>query len=97
MENGQLNIRPTLTVDTIGDYNLRNDRITLNPCTNDQWNGCERQATNGTIINPVRSARLRTINTFSFKYGRVEVVAKMPSGDWLWPGFRSKMKYFYYD
>lgn len=32
------------------------------------------------------SARIRTVNTFSFKYGRVEVRAKMPIGDWLWPG-----------
>ena len=31
------------------------------------------------------SARLRTVNSFSFRYGRVEVRAKIPSGDWLWP------------
>jgi beta-glucanase (GH16 family) len=32
------------------------------------------------------AARIRTVNSFSFKYGRVEVNAKMPTGDWLWPG-----------
>lgn len=31
------------------------------------------------------SARLSTINSHSIKYGRVEVVAKLPRGDWLWP------------
>jgi beta-glucanase (GH16 family) len=31
------------------------------------------------------SAKLTTINSFSFKYGRVEVRAKLPRGDWLWP------------
>ena len=36
-------------------------------------------------MNPVQSARLRTAETFAFKYGRVEVSAKMPKGDWLWP------------
>lgn len=25
------------------------------------------------------------MNSFSFKYGRVEVKAKLPAGDWLWP------------
>lgn len=60
-------------------------KVSLDPCTNPEWDGCERQATPERIINPVRSARLRTINNFSFRYGRVEVVAKTPTGDWLWP------------
>lgn len=36
-------------------------------------------------MNPVRSSRLRTAESFAFKYGKVEVAAKMPAGDWLWP------------
>lgn len=55
-------------------------------CTNDQWFGCERTGTKTHIINPIRSARLRTADSFSFKYGRMEVIAKLPTGDWLWPG-----------
>lgn len=42
-------------------------------------------STLGTIINPVRSARLSTRGKKTIKYGRVEVVAKMPKGDWIWP------------
>ncbi|TFK20537.1 concanavalin A-like lectin/glucanase [Coprinopsis marcescibilis] len=42
-------------------------------------------ATSGAIINPVQSARLTTINSASIRYGRVEIRAKMPKGDWLWP------------
>jgi len=38
------------------------------------------------IINPIQSARIRTINSFSFVYGTVEIRAKMPRGDWIWPG-----------
>jgi len=38
------------------------------------------------IINPIQSARMRTINSFSFTYGTVEIRAKMPRGDWIWPG-----------
>jgi hypothetical protein len=37
------------------------------------------------IINPIRSARLTTQGSKSIRYGRVEVVAKVPKGDWLWP------------
>lgn len=38
------------------------------------------------IINPIQSARMVTSDSFSFTYGIVEVSAKMPKGDWLWPG-----------
>lgn len=38
------------------------------------------------LINPIRSAKIRTHDSFSFKYGKVEVSAKMPAGDWLLPG-----------
>lgn len=55
-------------------------------CTNSNWNGCEHQATKENIMKPVRSARVHTLNTFAFKYGILEITAKMPAGDWLWPG-----------
>ncbi|KAF9448411.1 glycoside hydrolase family 16 protein [Macrolepiota fuliginosa MF-IS2] len=41
-------------------------------------------ATSGQIINPVQSARISTKKTASIKYGRVEVVAKIPKGS-FWP------------
>lgn len=37
-------------------------------------------ATLGTVINPVQSARLTTRNSASIRYGRVEIRAKMPNG-----------------
>lgn len=55
-------------------------------CTNAQFYGCERTGTAYNILNPIKSARIRTVHSFSFQYGKVEVRAKMPSGDWLWPG-----------
>lgn len=39
----------------------------------------------GNIINPIQSAKITTVSSFSIKYGRVEVRAKLPQGDWLWP------------
>ena len=41
--------------------------------------------TTGTIINPVRSARRDTKGKHTLKYGKIEVVAKLLAGDWLWP------------
>lgn len=41
--------------------------------------------TSDQIINPVRSARLTTAGKKTIRYGRVEISAKMPAGDWLWP------------
>lgn len=38
------------------------------------------------IINPIQSARIVTQDSFSFTYGVIEIRAKMPKGDWLWPG-----------
>ncbi|KAJ7792299.1 glycoside hydrolase family 16 protein [Mycena olivaceomarginata] len=58
-------------------------------------------STAGTLINPVQSARISTLLSArgspadeaanggkgkgSLRYGKVEVRAKMPKGDWLWP------------
>ncbi|KAF5375890.1 hypothetical protein D9615_008202 [Tricholomella constricta] len=41
--------------------------------------------TAGQIINPVQSARISTRRSASIKFGKVEVRAKIPKGDWLWP------------
>jgi beta-glucanase (GH16 family) len=45
--------------------------------------GCERTAVGGGILNPIRSARI--FSRFFFTYGRVEVRAMLPVGNWLWP------------
>jgi beta-glucanase (GH16 family) len=91
--NNGLHIIPTLTVDTtsitanqiLNGYTL--NLTTDGTCTSPALIQCARYSniTNGTVINPVRSARLTTAGKVSIKYGRVEVVAKMPVGDWLWP------------
>ncbi|KIK46821.1 glycoside hydrolase family 16 protein [Suillus luteus UH-Slu-Lm8-n1] len=47
--------------------------------------GAVSNSTTGTIINPIQSARITTRNKASIRYGRVEVRAKVPRGDWLWP------------
>ncbi|XP_055641211.1 beta-1,3-glucan-binding protein-like [Toxorhynchites rutilus septentrionalis] len=91
VEDGKLFIRPTLTADEFGEGFLTSGTINLNgnrpieQCTNGAFYGCERQGTETHILNPVKSARVRTLPSFNFKYGRAEVRAKLPTGDWLWP------------
>lgn len=85
MRDGKLHIKPTLTADKIGADQVEQGFVRLNGCTDEKSENCERQAGGDIIINPIRSARLNTKSSFSFKYGRVEVVAKTPQGDWLWP------------
>lgn len=87
IQDGQLHIKPTLQ-----DPNLVNHNNVLNLfngglCTSTKWSDCvaTTNTTNGTIINPVKSGRINTKKGASIKYGRVEVTAQMPAGDWLWP------------
>ncbi|KAH7390819.1 concanavalin A-like lectin/glucanase domain-containing protein [Phaeosphaeria sp. MPI-PUGE-AT-0046c] len=91
-----LHIVPTLTSETTGitDEQILND-YTLNitssggdgTCTSKDYKACgvKSNSTTGSIIPPVRSARLTTKGKKSIKYGRIEIVAKMATGDWLWP------------
>ncbi len=39
------------------------------------------------------SGKLTTVNSFAFTYGRVEVKAKLPKGDWLWPAIWALPRY----
>lgn len=53
---------------------------------------CKREASGADILPPVATGKITTKNKFSFKFGRVEVKAKMPAGSWLIPGaFRTSL------
>jgi beta-glucanase (GH16 family) len=91
-EDGILYLQPTLTSDTIGEDQLRTGSMNLwggapaDTCTSNAFYGCERSAMgSGNVLNPLTSARIRTVNSFNFKYGRVQISAKLPKGDWIWP------------
>ena len=93
VDNMGLHIVPTLTTNSTKITPAQiNDGYVLNlttagTCTSKSINDCSIRSnkTSGSIINPVRSARLNTKGKKTITYGRVEVVAKMPKGDWLWP------------
>lgn len=86
VQDGILTIKPTLQdpllIETDNVLDLRH-----HGCTGTGWRNCVAgtNTTNGTIVNPVKSGRINTRLGASIKYGRVEVVAKIPEGDWLWP------------
>ena len=87
-----LYLQPTLTAEDIGEDTVRNGSMNLwggtpaGVCTSNAWYGCERSAGgSGNVLNPIQSARIRSAQKFSMKYGKVEVKAQLPRGDWIWP------------
>lgn len=94
VKDGALYIKPTLTADRIGASAVSGAVPTTldvwgsqpaDVCTSNAFYGCSRASGGTNVINPIQSARIRTAGTFSFKYGRMEVEARMPRGDWIWP------------
>ncbi|KAF9292601.1 hypothetical protein BGZ68_000005 [Mortierella alpina] len=93
VRDGIFYIRPTLTEVRIGTDLLREggvlDMWGMDPgtaCTGNYNYGCFRVAgAGGNYLNPVQSGLVRSVNSFKFRYGKVQVRARMPKGKWLWP------------
>ncbi|KAI0033592.1 glycoside hydrolase family 16 protein [Vararia minispora EC-137] len=88
IKNNQLYILPTLTSDIIGRQAVFDGyTYNLTDCTNANLTACGAVSnlTAQSVINPAMSARLTTRGKKNIQYGRVEVTAKLPRGDWLWP------------
>ncbi|KAJ9076332.1 3-glucan binding protein [Entomophthora muscae] len=94
VEDNVLYIKPMLTMDYLGmdvEKFLKEGGLNLwgntpgMQCTANGFYGCERSTQGDNIVNPIMSAQLRTVNSFNFRYGRVEIEAKLPRGDWIWP------------
>ncbi|KAI0646076.1 concanavalin A-like lectin/glucanase [Trametes meyenii] len=88
VQDGELYIMPTLTSDKIGrDAILDGGSYDLgDACTTSNKTACSVKSGNDfNTIQPVQSARLSTVKSTSIAYGKVEVRAKLPRGDWLWP------------
>lgn len=88
VEDGILYLVPTLTSDEIGKEAVF-DAYAYNTtgCTNANLTHCGAvsNSTLKAVINPVQSARITTKFSHSIRYGRVEIRARLPRGDWLWP------------
>lgn len=89
VEDGRLIIRATLQDDSLITKDSKIDLLKDGTCTSDQPSRCiavtNTTVGNATIVPPAKSARINTRPGAKIKYGRVEVTARMPVGDWLWP------------
>lgn len=90
VSNGELHIVPNLLSEVPGfnETVVRTGKLSLEAeCTAivDLSKECTRTAQFFQILPPVVSARINTKDFFTFRYGRVEVRAKLPKGDWLFP------------
>ncbi|XP_037087444.1 beta-1,3-glucan-binding protein-like [Pollicipes pollicipes] len=98
VRDGILFVKPTLTAERFSNDYLYSGVLDMNgdnpfdQCTSPLNFGCSRQGSQADILNPIMSASLRTALSFTFTYGRVEVRAKMPAGDWIWPAIWMKPK-----
>lgn len=87
VQNGKLIIKPTLQDATLIDSNNVINLTSDGTCTSDVLTNCVSitNLSSNAIIQPVKSGRINTKVGGTIKYGRVQVTAKMPVGDWLWP------------
>lgn len=86
VSDGVLHIAPTLVSETRDEDFITHGKLDLPRCTGIAGSvECSKQAQGWDILPPVFSARVRTRQHFSFCYGQVEVRAKLPAGDWLFP------------
>lgn len=87
VRDGVLVIKPTLQDAKLMTTNNVINLTADGTCTSDVPSNCvaATNTTNGTVVNPVKSGRINTKAAFSMKFGRLEVQAKLPAGDWLWP------------
>jgi len=88
VRNGVLFLRPTLTSDRLGTSAVQNG-YTLNlwaeGCTTNDNGGCTRTSGNGQVLPPVQSARINTAGKFDCLHCHVQISARLPRGDWIWP------------
>lgn len=83
-----LHIQPSLTNDRFGtNFVDSGEGLDLGTnCTGTPGTlHCEQKPLGFVILPPVLSARMNTKDAFSFAYGIIEVRAKLPKGDWIYP------------
>ncbi|XP_049874295.1 beta-1,3-glucan-binding protein-like [Pectinophora gossypiella] len=85
LEDGNLVISPVLLETQYGEGFIHDQLDLTNTCTGQIGTECKRQASGAQILPPVITGKLTTRNKFAFKFGRIEVRAKMPAGSWLLP------------
>ncbi|KAM7358751.1 gram-negative bacteria binding protein 3 [Cochliomyia hominivorax] len=86
VRNGKVTIRPKPTNKHYSEIILRKTFSLGSTCTGKvDSEECVFHPKTQNKINPLITARIKMKDKFSFKYGRVEVKAKMPGAMWVFP------------
>ncbi|XP_034477241.1 gram-negative bacteria-binding protein 1-like [Drosophila innubila] len=88
VRDGQLIIEPQLWSSYRPDLDITNAKLDLSErCTgiHNRQKECVLRTGGTFIMPPVVVPRISTVDSFQFKYGRIEIRAKLPKGDWLVP------------
>ncbi|XP_030376280.1 gram-negative bacteria-binding protein 1 [Scaptodrosophila lebanonensis] len=88
IQHGNLVIKPRLWSDYRPDLKVSSASLDLaERCsgTHNRQKECVLHTSGPIIMPPVVVPRLSTKESFAFKYGRIEIRAKLPKGDWLMP------------
>lgn len=82
-----LRLEPKLLTEVFGKKALRSDLIIANCTAPKEPMACafRRRQFRNYLAPPIVSSQVTTSGHFSFKYGRIEIVARMPRGDWIFP------------
>ncbi|XP_047112564.1 beta-1,3-glucan-binding protein-like [Schistocerca piceifrons] len=96
VRDDKLVITPTLLSPDDSDY-IYYGHISVPRCTGLPNSAeCDKTAAAWSILPPVQSAKLHTKYSFSFAYGVIEIRAKLPMGDWIFPEIWLEPKENYY-
>ncbi|XP_045450696.1 beta-1,3-glucan-binding protein-like [Melitaea cinxia] len=86
VRSGRLTIKPITLESKYGENFVRESLDLSQRCTGRVGtNECYREAIGAQILPPIITAKITTKNTFNFKYGRIDVRARMPRGNWIFP------------
>ncbi|CAG9561450.1 unnamed protein product [Danaus chrysippus] len=86
VKDGTLTIKPMTLESRYGEGAVHTFLDLADRCTGEiGTNECYRRAFGPQIIPPIISGKVTTKHSFAFKYGRIEVGARMPLGKWLIP------------
>ncbi|XP_020295972.1 beta-1,3-glucan-binding protein 2-like [Pseudomyrmex gracilis] len=85
VSDGKLRIKPMLLDNKFGDNFASHGSLNLEGCTGAGTKECQRRGGGFYVLPPIISGRIDTKEKFEFLFGRVEVRAKLPHGDWVYP------------
>ncbi|XP_046968986.1 beta-1,3-glucan-binding protein-like [Vanessa cardui] len=93
VNEGILSIKPITLESKYGDEHVYQFLDLTYGCTGIIGTSeCQREAFGPQILPPIITAKITSKKSFNFKYGRIEVRAKMPQGNWLIPEIQLEPK-----